>query len=98
MIRMEAPKTKCKYCGKLIDISESKKYKEMRVKCQVAVEELRESNKSMNKLRRHKVGQILAMHLMIKRLYELMTPEQRKKASRLSQQLRDEFKKIERMN
>ena len=95
---METPKATCENCGKRTDISEATAYKQMKIKCQVAMEELKFSEKGRMRTRKNKAGQINAMHLMIKKLYQLLNPGQREKATQLSQELRDEFKHIERMN
>ena len=92
---MKTPKAKCENCGKMTDISESTVYKQMKVKCQVATEELKSSEESRKKVRRQRAGDMNAMHICIKRLYELMTKEQKEKAAKISQQLRGEIKKIE---
>lgn len=94
----ERLKTKCRNCGKMTDISESKAYLQMRAKCQYAVEKQKMSSKNMALVRKQKIGQITAMHLIIKRLYNIMTPKQRKEASMRSQILRDEMRRIDNLS
>jgi len=97
LCKMETPKSQCKNCGKMTDISESKTYVQMKIKCQVTVEELKDSNSLRKKLRIHRAAEMNAMHIMIKRLYEIMTLEQRKEAFELGQSLRDEFRHIQKI-
>ena len=88
---------KCQHCNKITDITMSDTIKKMRVQKQALEEELQEAHMNKNRIRKHKIGQIQAMHIMVKKLYDLMTPEQRTTAYGYSKELRDEFNKIKKI-
>ena len=89
---------KCEHCGKITNISTSHTVRNMKVQNQVLSEELNMSNKERVLMRKQHAGMVASMHVIIKRLYDLMTPEQRTQASEYSQELREEFKKIKKSN
>lgn len=85
----------CQHCGRITDITTCSAMNGMRVENQALQEEIHETAQLLNRARRMKTGQVLVLHVLIKKLYELMSPEQRAKAAQHSQLLRDEIKKIE---
>lgn len=89
--------TKCQKCGEITDITMSEAVQKFINLRQTLEEELNDTNKRRFILRKQKVGQIRGMHILIKQLYDIMTPEQRTKAREFNQQLRDEFKRIEKL-
>lgn len=84
----------CQHCGKSTNIDLSKDVQKMLVIIKSQKEELRVLNKGVSKLRRSKNGQIQAMHKSIAQLWGLLTPTQKNQAFKISSQLRDEIKRI----
>lgn len=88
--------TKCEKCNQEIEISSSKAIQGLLTQNQALHEELGSVQRRMFLLRKQKIGQVRALHGMIKRIYAIMTPEQRTQCFEMQQDLRDEMKKIQR--
>lgn len=88
---------KCQKCGEITDITMSDAIQKFKSQRQFSEEELNDLNKRRQILRKQKIGEVRAMHILIKQLYEIMTPEQRTKAREFNKSLRDEFKRIEKL-
>jgi hypothetical protein len=86
---------KCDKCGQLTDISESGAVQRMIVQNKALKEDNDTLGESLRINRLQKIGQIQVMHKTIKRLIDVMTPEQRVKAREYNQQMRDDLKNVD---
>lgn len=82
---------KCQHCGEVTDISMSDAVVKMRVQVSALKEELTEAEMRCRTIRRMKIGEVSVMHRVVKSLYDIMTPEQRKLAQEKSKVARDEI-------
>ncbi len=94
-INKNFPSATCRQCGEVTDIQFSWCYRQLATKIKTFREMLKSSNESQRKWLNIKNGQIQAMHKIVAELIGLLTPDQKKEAKKITQEMRDLIKKAE---
>lgn len=91
------PSATCQHCGKVTNISLSHCYRQLVSKNKTLSELNKTLLNNLHKWMNIKNGQIQAMHLTISRLILLLNDNQKVKAKKISQEMREAIKKAEKV-
>lgn len=86
---------KCPKCGEIVDITTHSMVQQMSVQNQYLKEAIKFQRTGTSKAIKREIANRQAFHLAIRRLLDIMTPEQREQAKSVSQWLRDVLSHIE---
>lgn len=89
------PSAKCLHCGEVTDIQLSSCYRQLVSKNKTLSELNKIKNDNFHKWMNIKNGQIQVMHKMVGQLINLLDENQKIKAKKITQEMRDLIKKTE---
>jgi len=95
VLKKNFPCAKCQHCGKITDIQLSHDYRNLVSQNKTQKEALKFTENTMRRIHTMKNAEVQLLHKKIKLLLDLMTPKQKEKASEISQEMREELKRVE---
>lgn len=97
VLKKNFPSAKCQHCGKVTDIQLSGDYRSLVAQNITLKEALKFNQDSFRRMHIMKNSNLQTLHKTIKQLLDLMTPKQQEKAKKISQFMREELKRVERV-
>ncbi|MEK6881152.1 MAG: hypothetical protein AABY22_16145 [Nanoarchaeota archaeon] len=97
VLKKNYPCATCQHCGKVTDIQLSGDYRSLIVQNKTLKEALKFTQDTQRRIHIMKNSEVQLLHKKIKQLIDLMTPEQQEQARKISQEMREELKKVEKI-